>query len=65
MERYILKENMQMNGEQFIKEVRLEVSEKVGIPFQQTSEIDSEVKAIAALAALTEWEEAKTQCKRG
>ena len=54
-----------MKKQSFIEEVRLEVANKVGIPYENTSEIDSGVKAIAALAALAEWEEAKTQCKRG
>jgi predicted Zn-dependent peptidase len=54
-----------MTNEKFIIEVREKVSLALGVSFASTNEIDSELKALAALAALEEWEEAKTSVKRG
>jgi len=54
-----------MTNEKFIIEVREKVSLALGVSFASTNEIDSEPKAIAALAALAEWEEVKTSVKRG
>ena len=54
-----------MTNGKFIEEVRRKMASALGVSYESTREVDTEVKAVAALAALVEWEETKDRCKRG
>ena len=52
-----------MANEKFIEEVRHKMASALGVSYEHTGEVDTEAKAVAALAALAEWEEVKDRCK--
>ena len=54
-----------MTNEKFIEEVRQKMVSALGVSYEDTGEVDTKAKAVAALAALVEWEEVKDRCKRG
>ena len=54
---------MESKKEQFIEDVRQKMVSALCVSYESTEDVDTEVKAVAALAALVEWEEVKDRCK--
>ena len=51
-------------NEKFVHDARRRVAAALGVSYASTREIDSNTKAVAALVALADWEEAKKRCSR-
>lgn len=54
---------MKMKKENFIEEVRRKTASSLALNYCDTGEIDTYEKAVTALEALVQWEEAKSICK--